>query len=88
MSRLFLTAADHMSRGSQNHFRFPCADRSQGGGALAAEFFGVSFLSPATYHSTVFLALSKSGPSRWRCCCSHDMSRVTDVNSFYGVPEG
>ena len=53
MSRLFLTVVDHVSR----DFRSPCANMTLGVAALAADFFGVSFLSPAC-------SLSKSGPSR------------------------
>jgi hypothetical protein len=74
MSRLFLTAVDHVSRDFEKYFRSPCANMTLGVAALfffeklagalpchlrrekhaglgvaalAAEFFGVSFLSPA-----------------------------------------
>ena len=47
MSRLFLTVVDHVSR----DFRSPCANMTLGVAALAADFFGVSFLSPACYYS-------------------------------------
>ena len=60
MSRLFLTVVDHVSR----DFRSPCANMTLGVAALAADFFGVSFLSRAGNYCVVSLALSKSGPSR------------------------
>jgi len=60
MSRLFLTVVDHVSR----DFRSPCANMTLGVAALAADFFGVSFLCHEAINCVVSLALSKSGPSR------------------------